>query len=132
MCANASLNHQPITYNAYEHLPLPYQALDQKGQIININAAWMHMFGYKRRATVIGRSFTDFLQPDALQSFHQCFKRMRTGEKVDGEVLPLKGRSGKFICGNFSGQAELDHTGKIAQIHCIVKDYSHKKKEEDR
>ena len=41
--------------------PLPYQSLDEDGNILLVNKAWLKALGYEKEKEVIGKWFGDFL-----------------------------------------------------------------------
>jgi len=60
----------------YERAPLAYQSLDEKGNFIEINQAWLDTLGYEREE-VIGRNFGDFLHPDWLGTLKRISRDSR-------------------------------------------------------
>jgi PAS domain S-box-containing protein len=61
----------------YEQAPLSYQALDERGHLIEVNQAWLDTLGYTREE-VIGRWFGDFLTPESRVYLGEEFARFRT------------------------------------------------------
>ena len=64
----------------YEKAPLPYQSLDENGNFIEVNQAFLDVLGYAR-ADVIGRNFSEFLAPDRADHFKQNFPGSKPSAK---------------------------------------------------
>jgi two-component system, cell cycle sensor histidine kinase and response regulator CckA len=59
--------------NLYEHAPVGYFSIDEKGRIIQINMAGCVMSG-KQRTHIIGKSFLSFVTEGDALSFQSYFK----------------------------------------------------------
>jgi PAS domain S-box-containing protein len=57
-----ALNSESHFRKLFEDAPLPYQALDNEGRLLEINRAWADMFGYTREE-VLGRFIGELQVP---------------------------------------------------------------------
>jgi len=112
----------------YERAPLGYQSLDAEGCFIDVNQAWVDLFGYSRHQ-VIGHWFGDFLAPQEVEAFKRRFPRfIATGEvHVDVEMVQ---RAGSRIIVHIDGRISHDEHGEFKQTHCILHDITARKRTE--
>ena len=52
----------------FELAPFGYQSLDENGYFLDVNQTWLNTLG-RAREEVIGRNFTEFLDPDMAAPF---------------------------------------------------------------
>lgn len=65
--------------------PMPYQSLDEQGNFIEVNQAFLDVLGYARQ-DLIGKNFSDILHPDWVDHFKHNFPRF----KAIGEILGVE------------------------------------------
>jgi PAS domain S-box-containing protein len=105
----------------YENAPLPYQSLDAKGNILDVNKAWLEFFGYEKEE-VIGRWLGDFLASsykERLKSRFSQFKEEGEVQEVQYEAITKEGTH-KII--SFNGKVGYNENGEFERTHCIFKD----------
>jgi PAS domain S-box-containing protein len=105
----------------YEKAPLPYQSLDEDGNFIEVNQAFMDALGYAR-AEVIGRNFGEFLAPDWGEHFKQNFPRFKAVGEILGVEFEMVKKDGSRILVSFNGKIARDDQGRFRQTHCIFTD----------
>ncbi len=108
----------------FEDAPLGYQSLDEKGNIVEVNQAWLDMLGYKNEE-VKGRFFGDFLIPEQKQVFAENFTDFKTlgaGEKV----YKFHKKNGEVILVRINGRGAYNNDGSFKQSHCILEDVTEK------
>jgi PAS domain S-box-containing protein len=113
----------------YERSPLGYQSLDDHGNFIEVNQAWLDILGYQREE-VIGHWFGDFLIPEMVDAFRERFPRF----KADGEVhnqFQMVHKDGQIITVAFDGKIGHDESGGFKQTHCILRDITEQQKLKD-
>lgn len=97
----------------YERSPVAYHSLDEKGNILQVNDAWLHMMGYMRNE-VIGRNITEFLRPDYAKLFAEQF--LTNPESLDFEnkeqVLISRGSNEIIVSVSARHETNLDGTYK--------------------
>jgi PAS domain S-box-containing protein len=105
--------------NLFEKAPIAYQSLNIDGKFIEINQAWLDMFGYSRDE-VIGYSFQDFLVEEGF------VEKNLPAFKSAGEIhLP----GTKMLCGDdavkvvfIEGRIGYDEEKNFLQTHCMLID----------
>ncbi len=105
----------------YEHAPLSYQSLDEKGCLVIVNQAWLDTLGYTREE-VVGRDFSEFLRPDRREHFHDSFSRLKATGKILGVEFEMIRKDGSTLLVTFDGKVGTDSEGGFPQTHCIVQD----------
>lgn len=103
-------------------LPMGYQCLDSEGYILDVNARWLEIFGYKRKSSAIGKLFNQFLSSDEKEGFKKCFEGLKESGFHQDVEMSVVGKGGKTMIAVFSGRAESDDDGNITKIHCMISD----------
>ena len=111
----------------FEYAPIPYQSLDKKGCIIEVNHTWLDLLGYQR-SDVIGKSFGDFLHAEWVDHFKENFSKFKSIGEVLGVEFEMKKKDGTYITTRFDGKIRKDQAGEFIQTHCVFKDVSNEKK----
>ncbi|MDA8140060.1 MAG: PAS domain S-box protein [Desulfobacteraceae bacterium] len=105
----------------FANVPAPYQALDEDGDIIDVNPAWLQALGYQREE-VIGKNFTDLLP----ESWHDHFKTgypiFKALGDVTGAEFEIRKKDGTTILATFTGKVNRDTEGRFLQSHYIFQD----------
>jgi len=114
----------------YERAPLGSQSLDEDGNFIEVNPAWLDMLGYSREE-VIGKFFGDFLHPDWADHFKKNFSRFKAVGEVLGVEFEMVKKDGSNILVSFNGKIGKDEKGNFQQTHCILHDISEQRKAEE-
>lgn len=97
----------------YERSPVAYHSLDEKGNILQVNDAWLQMLGYMRNE-VISRNITEFLRPDYAKLFAEQF--LTNPESLDfvnkEQVLISRGWNEIIVSVSARHETNLDGTYK--------------------
>ncbi len=104
----------------FEDAPLPYQSLNEDGDFITINNAWLEMMGYEREE-VIGESFSKFICPNFSQQFKTNFPYFKERGEI-GTVFEMPTKAGKILAVHFQGRISYNADGSFRQTHCILRD----------
>jgi len=110
----------------YENVPIVYQSLDESGCFIDVNQAWLAMFGYVKEE-VIGRPFEEFLHPDWTDHFKENFQILKAVDEIFGVEFEVLKKDGSYLYVSFNGKIQTDENGKFKQTHCIVNNITEKK-----
>jgi len=110
----------------FEEAPLPYQSLDQKGIILDVNRAWLAMLGYDK-SEVIGMPVTAFLHPKWVDKFRENFPAFLTQGHVEGVEFKMVAADGRFVDVSVTGRISHDSEGKFRATHCLLVDMTEKK-----
>lgn len=113
----------------FERAPLSYQSLDENGDFIEVNEAWLNLMGYKRYE-VIGHNFSEFLHPNWKEHFNENFPRCKAVGEVLGVEFEMVKKNGSLIFVSFYGKIGRDNNNKLKQTHCILQDITKRKQAE--
>ncbi len=102
----------------FEYSPIPYQSLDVKGNIIDINPAWEKTTGYKK-AEVLNKNFADFLSKEEKVSFHKNFTLFKQKGEINNVRYKINKKDGSIIHINYSEKIENDNNGNFNRTHCV-------------
>jgi len=114
----------------YEEVPVPYQSLDENGNILEVNQTWLSALGYER-AEVIGRSFTDFLVPAERPQFPQRLANCKSADVVSQIPWTMLHKAGSAILAEFEGRMQRSADGQHRQSHLIFQDVTVRKRAEE-
>ena len=108
----------------YEEVPYPYQSLDAKGLITNVNKKWLEITGYDKN-DVIGQKFASFTveKPEILQNL---FSKFMQHKHIENIILRIKKKNNEIILASFTGNIS-NINGEI-RTHCIFKDITEEEK----
>jgi len=114
----------------FDNAPLGYQSLDQNGNFIDVNQAWLDTLGYEREE-VIGKWFGEFLAPEYKDAFRNRFPVFKAEGKIHSE-FEMVHKNGLYRSIAFDGKIGTDLDGNFLQTHCILKDITDLKRAEER
>lgn len=115
----------------FEQAPLGYQALDQNGNLIDVNQTWLELLGYEEKADVVGRWFGDFLIPCDQKRFSQRFSDFEAADEIHGVQYQMVRRDGTQISVAFDGRIVRHEDGRFRRSLCIVHDITSRELAED-
>uniref|UniRef100_I2Q4S9 Sensory/regulatory protein RpfC n=1 Tax=Desulfovibrio sp. U5L TaxID=596152 RepID=I2Q4S9_9BACT len=105
----------------FENAPLPYQSLDERGCILDVNKRWHDTLGYAKEEAV-GRWFGDFLGPDDIRHFDRNFPLFKQAGVIDNVEFDMVAKDGRIIRTSFNGRVQSDRAGNFERTHCIFTD----------
>lgn len=115
-----------------EHFaPLPYQSLDEAGEIQVVNDAWLESLGYERDAAV-GSPFVSFLASESAKRFETAFPQFKEQGSVSGVEFEMVRADGSTIVVSFDGQCEYDDDGRFRRTHCQFREETKSRETERR
>ncbi len=109
----------------FNKAPLGYQSLDFEGRFIDVNQKWLDLFGYEQEE-VIGKWFGDFLCPEYIDEFRQCFLKFKSQGTIHSEFEMLS-KDGQRLFIAFEGKIGYGVDGAFKQTHCILQDITNQK-----
>ncbi|AGW12615.1 PAS domain S-box protein [Megalodesulfovibrio gigas] len=110
----------------FENAPLGYQSLDEHGNFLEVNQAWLTALGYTR-AEVLGKNFAEFLPLEWQDHFRQNFPRFKALGEILGVEFELIHKDGHPVLVAFNGRIGRDAEGRFKQTHCIFEDISERR-----
>lgn len=114
----------------FENAPLPYQSLDENGNLIEVNRLWLSTLGYSKRE-VLGRWFGEFLDEGHTKSFECTFPIFKRNRTIDGVEFNLVAKDGRIVRARFNGSVQLNDNGDFLKTHCIFTDITAQQRVKD-
>jgi PAS domain S-box-containing protein len=111
----------------YENSPLPYQSLDEQGNIKTVNEAWCREMGYDKNE-VIGRNFAEFIDIEYYNFFKKNFPKFKKVGHVLGAEFEMIRKNGDELIAKFDGKIGKNDDGSFRQTHCTFVNITEKKK----
>lgn len=109
----------------FDRAPLGYQSLDENGNFIEVNQAWLETLGYEKEE-VIGKWFGDFIAPEYIDGFKERFPIFKKQGRVHSEFEMIhKNGERRYIA--FDGRIGHKLDGSFEKTHCILNDISEQK-----
>lgn len=118
---NALLESENKFRLLFENAPLPYQSLDENGNLLEVNRLWLSVLGYAKRE-VLGRWFGEFLDEEHFELFNCAFQKFKHDNIVDDVEFNLVAKDGSIVRAKFNGRVQLDKNGDFLKTHCIFTD----------
>jgi PAS domain S-box-containing protein len=110
----------------YEEAPLPYQSLDSKGRLLEVNQAWEEAFGYTREE-VLGRYIGDFHVPGQEDKLRQGFIEFLQHDSINAVEFEFNCKNGTRKLMSVSGRIVRDKHGEFQRTHCMLIDITERK-----
>ena len=129
--AEATLRESELRFRKiYEQSPVSYQSLDAEGRILDVNPAWLTLFGYTREE-VIGRRLDEFFTPASQTAFAEGFPRFRERGVTQGSEFEVRRKDGVVLTVAFDGIFVRDAQGRPAYTHCVLHNITERKRAEE-
>jgi PAS domain S-box-containing protein len=109
--------------------PLPYQSLNEAGELLVVNDAWLDDLGYDR-AEVVGERFEQFLTEASAERFESRFPEFKERGEVSGVEFEMRRSDGETVVVSFAGEIEDDEEGEFVRTHCQFHDITERKRRE--
>lgn len=120
---------QIIPTDGLDNLPLAYQQIDNKGEILYVNNAWSELTGFSFYESV-GQSASGFLAKPFSDIFDKKFSEFISRGKLTDERITLVTKDGRDKPVNLTGNVVRDEKGDIRIIHCLFNDIEELQKAE--
>ena len=112
----------------YEEAPYPYQSLNEKGLITDVNKKWLHITGYDKDE-VIGEKFSLFTD-ESFEYLKEIFKQFLEEKRIENKIIKIKKKNGETIITSFNGN--ISNINNETRTHCIFKDITEEKRIEKK
>jgi len=113
----------------FMNAPMPYQSLDENGNFLDVNQAYLDVLGYSHEE-LIGKNFGDILHPDWVDHFKENFPKFKAIGEIVGVEFEMVKKNGTRILVFFNGKIQRDADGIFQRTHCIFQDITEKKQAE--
>lgn len=112
----------------YEEAPYPYQSLNEKGIICNVNKKWLEVTGYEKDE-VIGQKFINFTK-EPYEYLKEKFQIILSGTHIEHERIKMKKKNNDIFIASFTGN--ISNINDEIRTHCIFKDITEEEKIEKK
>ncbi|MBN2857180.1 MAG: PAS domain S-box protein, partial [Candidatus Delongbacteria bacterium] len=127
---NLKLAENELKYRSlFENAPVPFQSLDEEGNIIDVNSVWLINLGYYHD-DVIGKWFGDFLHPDFVEHFRKNFPKFKEAGYISDVQFQMKKKDGSFIYVSFEGKIGYGQDGSVEKTYCVFRNITEIQKAE--
>ncbi len=110
----------------FEQSPVAYQSLDALERILEVNPAWLALFGYTRDE-VIGRRMTEFITPASQALLAEEFARFRECGVTHGVEFEVRRKDGNVLTVSNDGVFVRDAQNRPSYSHCVLHNISERK-----
>ena len=100
----------------FDDSPLPYQSLNEQGEIVDVNKAWLDMMGLSAEEA-IGKSFGDFMPANEWRTFLNHFPRFIKSGVLTNLHLKVNGADNQLIDIEMNARVATDIDGNFKQTH---------------
>ncbi len=107
--------------DVYQRIPLAYQSLDANACILDVNNAWLEMFGYTRR-DVINKPFSQFLTEECSENFEDNFSIFVKVGGYLGDDLEMVDKKKNIHRIAVDGMVDFYENGKFERTRCFLRD----------
>ncbi len=114
----------------FEKAPIPYQSLDEAGNLVEINETFLELLGYERDE-ILGSNFSELLDSKGRQTFKTNFPKFKARGFVKDVSFRLKKKDGNYIDILLDGKTGHYSDGSFKQTHCVFIDISERKRLEE-
>ncbi len=111
----------------FHNTPLACQSLDENGNLIETNDAWLRALGYQKQE-VTGHHFSEFLTPSMKDHFKENFPRFKAVGEILGVEFEMVKKDGTPILVSFHGKIGKTSSGEFKQTHCVFSDITEQRK----
>jgi PAS domain S-box-containing protein len=114
----------------FEHAPLGYQSLDVDGNFIDVNPAWLELFGCKQEE-VIGHWFGEFIVPEEHELLRKRFEHFKAVGEVHDIEYSMVRKDGTRLIVSFDARVGYDENGNFKQTHCLLSNVTEQRRAEE-
>jgi PAS domain S-box-containing protein len=111
----------------FQNAPMPYQSLDELGNFLDVNQAFLDALGYSQEE-LIGKNFGDILHPGWKDHFKENFPKFKAVGEVLGVEFEMVKKDGSTILVSYNGKIQKDVQGRFQRTHCIFQDVSEQRR----
>lgn len=128
---NELRERESVYRKLFDDAPQPYQSLDVEGNFLDVNNAWLKLFGARSKALVIGRFFGDFMAESSRTLMGSTFERFMADGHVSSPVFEARrlDDGSKFLI-QVHGHVDRDAEGRFIRTQCLLTDVSERERAE--
>lgn len=110
----------------FEDAPLSYQSLDNNGNYVEVNKAFLETTGF-RLDEIIGHNFIEFIPPASANIIKSAFQKFTQTGKLHNYEFEMFRKDGSTFWAEIEGRASYDEESNFIQSHCIFTDITKRK-----
>ena len=110
---------------------LPYQSLNEQGEIVDVNKAWLDMMGLSAEEAM-GKSFGDFMPASEWRNFLNHFPSFIKSGVLTNLHLKVNGANDQLIDIEMNGRVATDIDGNFKQTHSTLQNITERKALEEK
>ena len=110
-------------HNLFEKAPLAYQSLSATGTILEVNEAWLNLFGYHRAdyPLIMGKPITDFMTQESAMQLEPTFGEFLASGHVENALFDVVTQQERIKQVEVTGRTSLSQDNS-QRTHCILVD----------
>jgi|GEM_PF-1993351 len=116
-------------WDFFELAPVPYQSLNEEGEILQVNKAWLDKLGYDRKE-VEGEWFGKFVTEESREAFPKLFSQFKERGELHDLEFTIKKKDGERITVLFDGRVGYPNGNGSLRTFCVFRDITARKKME--
>ncbi|MDY0327659.1 MAG: EAL domain-containing protein [Arcobacteraceae bacterium] len=116
--------------NLFENAPLPYQSLDSKGIIVDVNRAWLEFSGYQYDE-VIGSFIGSYLANEK-EHLECSFGELLSNGEVKNKIFNFRTKNNSIRTIEVNGKISKDLNSGEKLTHCLLYDITEKQAMQDK
>ena len=113
------------------YTPIPYQCLDDKKNILEVNQAWLDIFKFNK-VEIIGKSFCELLDHQNTKLFESKFSHFKNNGVIQNLEIEVNKQKNDYKLISMDGIIEYDEKGNFKYAHCFLKDITKFKEIENK
>jgi PAS domain S-box-containing protein len=110
----------------FEDAPLSYQSLDNNGNYVAVNKAFLETTGFKMDE-IIGHNFKEFMSPESAEKLNLVFQQFLQSGSLHNFEFEMFRKDGTTFWAEFEGRISYDEQGHQIQSHCIFTNITKRK-----
>lgn len=117
--------NQEYYFGLFKNAPLPYLSLNEKGELMDVNSAWIELFGYEKDK-VLGRPISNFLTSISVENFRNRFPELLEKGQLNEVFMNIKTKSHGVRDVVVEGRVSDFEEKGDKRTHCIMTDITEK------
>ena len=112
----------------HDRSPLPCHSLDEQGRVLEVNDAWLSLFGYDR-GEVLGRWLGELLTEASREAFPERFAHFLATGEVRGAEMVFRHKQGETVTVAVDGSVLRLESGGL-RTHCVLRNITRERAEQ--
>ena len=120
-------------YNLFAKAPLPYQSLSEEGNILEVNEAWLSLFGFHHADLdlIIGKPMRNFVTSESASRLETQFRVFLESGHVEEALFDVQTQTGELKQVQVTGRISVASDNSL-RTHCILVDVTEQRRTEQQ